>query len=81
MSKIKGPKSQGESTLHPKEISALTAGESRRITKVWASPVERGVFSLPGLQLDSLATVLTRRVVSKKLFSAGSHSPKKFPRR
>lgn len=55
MSKIKGPKSQGESTLHPKEISALTAGESRRITKVWASPVERGVFSLPGLQLESLA--------------------------
>ena len=74
MSKIKGPKSQGESTLHPKEISALTGGESRRIT-------EGGVFSLPGLQLESLATVLTRRVVSKKLFSAGSHSPKKFPRR
>ena len=79
MSKIKGPKSQEGSTLHPKELNALTGGESGRITKVWASSVERGVSSLPRPQLESL--VLTRRVVSRKLLSAGSHSPKKFPRR
>ena len=34
MSKIKGPKSQEGSTLHPKELNALTGGESGRITKV-----------------------------------------------
>ena len=79
MSKIKGPKSQEGSTLHPKELNALTGGESGRVTKVWASSVERGVSSLPRPQLESL--VLTRRVVSRKLLSAGSHSPKKFPRR
>ena len=81
MSKIKGPKSQEGSTLHPKELNALTGGESGRITKVWASPIERGVSSLPRPQLESLAMVLTRRVVSRKRLSAGSHSPKKFPRR
>lgn len=42
---------------------------------------ESGRVTKPRVRLAPLATVLTRRVMRRKLFSAGSHSRETFPRR
>lgn len=67
---------------HPssKITQCLDWGREQESYQGLGKPCWKRCFSLPRLQLESLATALPRRVVSRKL-SAGSHSPRKFPRR
>lgn len=64
-------------------IPCNSTSDSRRNEENYAGlgKLKEVFFFLPRLQLEPLAAVVTRGVGRRKLFSAGSHPPKKFPRR